>query len=179
MLFASAFPLAPLLALLNNLIEIHTDSAKFLLQTNRPDYEGSSGIGVWYVILEVLGAVAVITNCCLIAFSQGTLFYFVEDFFSVFAIAVILEHILLFGKYLISILIPDIPKTVQVERARATWLKQQSYHHQRKEQLASHEKDQHLSHEDKQEDDGLDIPARNSENYTQYLEYIKKVSGHN
>lgn len=39
-LFAAAFPLAPLLALINNVVEIRTDAFKFLNGTNRPHYNG-------------------------------------------------------------------------------------------------------------------------------------------
>ncbi len=44
-LFAAAFPLAPLMALVNNLIEIRTDALKLLKSTNRAEYLGASGIG--------------------------------------------------------------------------------------------------------------------------------------
>ncbi len=44
-LFAAAFPLAPLLAYVNNLVEIRTDSWKMLKQNHRPTYRGAKGIG--------------------------------------------------------------------------------------------------------------------------------------
>ena len=54
-LFAAAFPLAPLMAVANNMIEIRTDAFKLLTATQRPNYQGANGIGSWHAVLEVLG----------------------------------------------------------------------------------------------------------------------------
>ncbi len=40
-LFAAAFPLAPLLAAVNNMVEIRTDAIKLLRATVRPPYRGA------------------------------------------------------------------------------------------------------------------------------------------
>jgi len=44
-LFVAAFPLAPLFALLNNVIELRSDANKFLTQYRRPIAARASGIG--------------------------------------------------------------------------------------------------------------------------------------
>lgn len=44
-LFASAFPLAPLAALLNNLVEIRSDAFRLLTSTQRPFHQGARNIG--------------------------------------------------------------------------------------------------------------------------------------
>jgi hypothetical protein len=92
-LFAAAFPLAPLMALVNNVIEIRTDAFKILHGTNRPYYRGAQGIGVWYVIFEFLGILAVLTNCMLIGFAYGTIFHFIENAGIVFMIVILMEVI--------------------------------------------------------------------------------------
>jgi len=88
-LFATAFPLAPLFALLNNLVEIRTDALKFLTYTRRPEYHGAANIGLrslsyceynksnyfdysiglWQKIIVVISVFAVVTNTVLIGFS--------------------------------------------------------------------------------------------------------------
>lgn len=46
-IFVAAFPLAPLLALLNNIIEIRLDAYKFVTQWRRPMPARATDIGQW------------------------------------------------------------------------------------------------------------------------------------
>jgi len=117
-LFASAFPLAPLMAVVNNIIEIRTDAFKLLSSTKRPDYLGASDIGVWYDVLEVLGILAVITNCLLIGFSFNAIsknFDPTERAYFTLAIIVCMEHAILFLKYVVATVVPDVPGEVARE----------------------------------------------------------------
>ncbi|KAM9313105.1 anoctamin-4 [Gastrophryne carolinensis] len=66
-IFVAAFPLAPLLALLNNIIEIRLDAYKFITQWRRPLASRAKDIGIWYGILEGIGILSVITNAFVIA----------------------------------------------------------------------------------------------------------------
>ncbi|XP_068163555.1 anoctamin-4-like isoform X1 [Antennarius striatus] len=66
-IFVAAFPLAPLLALLNNIIEIRLDAYKFVTQWRRPLPSQAKDIGIWYGILEGIGISSVITNAFVIA----------------------------------------------------------------------------------------------------------------
>ncbi|XP_044311230.1 anoctamin-4 [Varanus komodoensis] len=66
-IFVAAFPLAPLLALLNNIIEIRLDAYKFVTQWRRPLASRAKDIGIWYGILEGIGILSVITNAFVIA----------------------------------------------------------------------------------------------------------------
>ena len=47
-IFAAVFPIAPLLAALNNMVEIRTDALKMLTANNRPHYRGAQDIGRIY-----------------------------------------------------------------------------------------------------------------------------------
>jgi hypothetical protein len=67
-LFAPAFPLAPLLALINNIFEIRIDAVKFCTVNRRPRFRQSEDIGAWYEVLNILGFLAVITNATMITF---------------------------------------------------------------------------------------------------------------
>jgi hypothetical protein len=123
-LFASAFPIAPLMALMNNVVEIRTDAFKLLDAYTRPEYSGAQSIGTWYSILELLGIFAVVTNCLLIGFSFAPINTLLsEDYFHVFAAIVVMEHIILAAKYVISILIPDVPGWIKKEQARQGFIK--------------------------------------------------------
>ncbi|XP_073835487.1 anoctamin-2-like [Musca autumnalis] len=70
-LFSVAFPLAPLLALINNAIEVRTDAVKMLKFIRRPVAQRTSNIGVWFGIMAVLTRLAVATCAMIIAFSTN------------------------------------------------------------------------------------------------------------
>ena len=67
-LFAPAFPLAPLFALINNIFEIRIDAVKFCTVHRRPRVRQSEDIGAWFDVLNILGFLAVITNATMITF---------------------------------------------------------------------------------------------------------------
>ncbi|KAK1784998.1 hypothetical protein P4O66_018436, partial [Electrophorus voltai] len=69
-LFVASFPLAPLFALLNNVIEIRLDAAKFVTEIRRPDAVRAKQIGIWYNILSGISKFAVITNAFVISFTS-------------------------------------------------------------------------------------------------------------
>ncbi|XP_011485275.1 anoctamin-1 isoform X1 [Oryzias latipes] len=98
-LFVASFPLAPLFALLNNIIEIRLDAKKFVKELRRPVAAKAKNIGIWYNLLRGLSKVAVIVNAFVIAFTSdfiprlvyqytyspdGTLHGFVNHTLSVF-----------------------------------------------------------------------------------------------
>ncbi|TSK13220.1 Anoctamin-1 [Bagarius yarrelli] len=69
-LFVASFPLAPLFALLNNIIEIRLDAKKFVTELRRPDAIRAQDIGIWYNILNGLGKFSVLINAFVIAFTS-------------------------------------------------------------------------------------------------------------
>lgn len=70
-LFGLAFPLAPLLALINNVIEVRLDGIKMLRFIRRPVAQRTSDIGVWFQIMEVVTKIAVTSCAVIIAFSTN------------------------------------------------------------------------------------------------------------
>ncbi|XP_028967415.1 anoctamin-4 [Galendromus occidentalis] len=68
-LFVAAFPLAPLFALLNNIIEIRIDAYKYVVQQRRPRPQTARNIGVWHKIIEGISLCAVVFNAFFIAFT--------------------------------------------------------------------------------------------------------------
>ncbi|KAL3315918.1 Anoctamin-3 [Cichlidogyrus casuarinus] len=69
-IFVAAFPLAPMFALINNILEIRGDAKKFLNVFRRPVATRTKDIGVWADILNVLASIAVRSNALVIAFTS-------------------------------------------------------------------------------------------------------------
>lgn len=61
-LFVASFPLAPLLALINNIIEVRVDSWKLTTQFRRPVASKAHSIGAWQEILNGMAILSVVTN---------------------------------------------------------------------------------------------------------------------
>uniref|UniRef100_A0A4W5JID4 Anoctamin n=1 Tax=Hucho hucho TaxID=62062 RepID=A0A4W5JID4_9TELE len=69
-LFVASFPLAPVLALVNNLFEIRVDAWKILTQFRRMVPEKAQDIGAWQPILQGVAILAVASNAMIIAFTS-------------------------------------------------------------------------------------------------------------
>uniref|UniRef100_A0AAY4EDL3 Anoctamin n=1 Tax=Denticeps clupeoides TaxID=299321 RepID=A0AAY4EDL3_9TELE len=69
-LFVASFPLAPLLALLNNILEVRVDAWKFTTQFRRPVAAKAHSIGAWQEILNMMAVFSVVTNAFIVAFTS-------------------------------------------------------------------------------------------------------------
>ncbi|NWU98693.1 ANO9 protein, partial [Upupa epops] len=69
-IFVAAFPLAPLLAFLNNVVETHLDAFKMARLQQRMVPRKAKDIGIWLQILEAIGILAVIGNGLVIAITS-------------------------------------------------------------------------------------------------------------
>uniref|UniRef100_A0A671UHQ3 Anoctamin n=1 Tax=Sparus aurata TaxID=8175 RepID=A0A671UHQ3_SPAAU len=69
-LFVASFPLAPLLALINNIIEVRVDSWKLTTQFRRPVAAKAHSIGAWQEILNGMAILSVVTNAFIVAFTS-------------------------------------------------------------------------------------------------------------
>ncbi|XP_055849456.1 anoctamin-1 isoform X2 [Episyrphus balteatus] len=69
-IFVAAFPLAPVFALLNNILEMRLDAKILITHHKRPVSQRVRDIGVWYRILDCIGKLSVITNGFIIAFTS-------------------------------------------------------------------------------------------------------------
>ncbi|XP_033912885.1 anoctamin-9-like isoform X1 [Acipenser ruthenus] len=61
-IFVAAFPLAPLLALINNFFEIRLDAIKMVSLERRMFCKKTNDIGIWLQVLQAIGVLAVIAN---------------------------------------------------------------------------------------------------------------------
>eukprot|EP00615_Pteridomonas_danica_P014832 CAMPEP_0114382610 /NCGR_PEP_ID=MMETSP0102-20121206/4209_1 /TAXON_ID=38822 ORGANISM="Pteridomonas danica, Strain PT" /NCGR_SAMPLE_ID=MMETSP0102 /ASSEMBLY_ACC=CAM_ASM_000212 /LENGTH=489 /DNA_ID=CAMNT_0001538439 /DNA_START=18 /DNA_END=1488 /DNA_ORIENTATION=+ len=119
-LFVAAFPLAPLLALVNNWIELRIDGWKLCEIHRRPYAVGAEDIGTWFWFLDIMSTLAVVSNMALFVFTgtQLNMWSSTEKvvFFSV------MEHVLLCLKFLIAVIIPDVPADVEEHMAREAFI---------------------------------------------------------
>ncbi|XP_031420362.1 anoctamin-5 isoform X2 [Clupea harengus] len=69
-LFVASFPLAPLLALLNNILEVRVDAWKMITQFRRPIAAKAHSIGAWQEILHMIAVFSVVTNAFIVAFTS-------------------------------------------------------------------------------------------------------------
>ncbi|KAM6358723.1 anoctamin-9 [Alca torda] len=69
-IFVAAFPLAPLLALCNNVFEIRLDAIKMMRLRRRIVPRKANDIGIWLQVLEAIGILAVIGNGLVIAITS-------------------------------------------------------------------------------------------------------------
>merc|ERR1712003_352490 len=67
MLFVIIFPLMPLLASLNNYIELRVDYFN-LINTQRPIPASAAGLGVWKSVLSCFNIIAVFSNLAILTF---------------------------------------------------------------------------------------------------------------
>jgi hypothetical protein len=75
-LFAVAFPLSALLALVLIAIEIQVDKLKLLRLVRRPHPMGAKNIGTWWVIFQTTSIISLFTNSAVLCFTSPTF----EDF---------------------------------------------------------------------------------------------------
>lgn len=118
-LFSAVFPLAAVFALLNNVIEVRSDAFKLSRVCQRPFGQAAADIGTWQITFEVMSIIAVLTNVALMALSPEIQSLFPEMSTAKYILLfVIVEHIFLAFKAAIAILIPDLPKWMEVELAK-------------------------------------------------------------
>lgn len=72
-LFVASFPLSPLFAFLNNIMEIRIDADKMITALRRPPASRASDIGIWEGVLEFVSFFSVITNGLVIAVTSNFL----------------------------------------------------------------------------------------------------------
>ncbi|OWZ19357.1 Anoctamin protein [Phytophthora megakarya] len=112
--FSLAFPLAPLLALLNNLFELRADAFKLCHTRQRPLAHKASGIGVWLHVLQIMSVIAVLTNCFHLAYSTSLLERALPRVTATQKVWIVfgIEHLLLVLKVWLACVVPSIPREV-------------------------------------------------------------------
>lgn len=124
-LFAAAFPLGAALALLNNLIEIYTDSYKLVHMTRRASPQRALNIGAWIRAFEFISIVSVMTNLGIITVTAnyadkvvGQGISKTEEYFWM----IVIEHVLIVIRFAFMTLFEGIPSWVRDQRAKERFL---------------------------------------------------------
>jgi hypothetical protein len=120
-LFVPAMVLAPLLALLNNIVEIRLDAHKILEISRRPVPRGAINMGTWGSILEIVSYVSLASNVGLIIFAAPTL-TMGWTFEQKLIYFLIFEHVIFGVKGAIAYFIPDIPEETTAKLARQAFI---------------------------------------------------------
>eukprot|EP00475_Leptophrys_vorax_P000256 TRINITY_DN10151_c0_g1_i2.p1 TRINITY_DN10151_c0_g1~~TRINITY_DN10151_c0_g1_i2.p1 ORF type:complete len:317 (+),score=95.90 TRINITY_DN10151_c0_g1_i2:1685-2635(+) len=122
-LFVLAFPLTPLLALLNNFLEIQIDANKLLVISRRPEPRGAQDIGTWYSIFDLIALISIITNIAVAVMYMDDVDEWTDgsDFYKLL-IAFCAEHIILVIRMTIDYVVPDVPLEVEMHIARQEYV---------------------------------------------------------
>ena len=118
--FSPVFPLAPLIALINNLCLIRLNAFKMCYTRQRPIAAKTGGIGVWEDVLQIMSVIAIVTNCCLMGLTSAQLRSLIPNWNDM-TLAVglfLLEHVLLLFKYWLHSAVPRLPLSVHRAQAR-------------------------------------------------------------
>ncbi|CAJ0927868.1 unnamed protein product [Ranitomeya imitator] len=90
-LFSCVYPLAAILAVLNNVTELYSDALKMCRVFKRPFAQPSSSIGVWMLAFETMGIIAVVTNCSLLGMSSQVHSVFQDSRLDLFLTVIAIE----------------------------------------------------------------------------------------
>uniref|UniRef100_A0A665UR22 Anoctamin n=1 Tax=Echeneis naucrates TaxID=173247 RepID=A0A665UR22_ECHNA len=183
-LFSSAFPLAAMCALINNIIEIRSDALKLCTGLQRPFGQRVENIGQWQTAMEAMGLIAIIVNCYLIGQcgQLQRLFPWLSPEMTIISI-VLLEHFAILLKYVIHVAIPDIPGWVAEEMAKLEYRRREAFkkHEQQAQQHFQQQLRRRREEEELQRQAELQAEARQESEYhkadTQHQHHHDKASG--
>ncbi|XP_062276519.1 anoctamin-10 [Scomber scombrus] len=133
-LFSCVYPLTAVLLLINNLTEIRSDAYKVCNLFRKPFSPLAANMGVWQIAFEVLSFVSVVTNCWLLILSprlrelcQGGKM----SSTNFLLLAVLLEHVLIVIKVVLSLLIPDEPDWIKKKKEHIEFTSMQALREQK------------------------------------------------
>ena len=145
-LFASAYPLASLISIAANWVEIRSDCFKLTHVCQRPGAYRSSGLDMWNPLMASVVWMSALTNCMIAGFTSAQLTHYLpelyirdedgysiehEEGFLVIFVIFGLERVLLIIGMLIYLIVPAVPEDVADEMERRQYVRSQ----QRAEEL--------------------------------------------
>jgi hypothetical protein len=128
--FSTIFPLAPLLALFSNTIELHLDAYKYLVLNQRVRPLQAQDIGTWFNILQFQAVFAVSVNAGInVFYSRAFYETFLEPYFTERTMLTarfsyfVMWHVVVHGlSLLIAFAVPDDPYMVKIAKRRQRYL---------------------------------------------------------
>lgn len=110
-LFSIAFPIVPFLALLNNLVEIRTDSLGMNETMQRPQYRSAPDIGAWKGSLNFMVWSSIVFNIVLMLYFNNYKadhqWFDGSDQFTLVGVVIGVEHVLIMFKSVCENFVPD------------------------------------------------------------------------
>ncbi|XP_002129502.2 anoctamin-10-like [Ciona intestinalis] len=139
-MFSCVYPPAAIFALINNIIEMKSDAFKICNVYRRPFVYQTTGIGTWKVAFQALSYLAVVSNLALIFHTPRFIEWIYKLFpdattLSIFTAFVVLEHLLLGIRWLISYTVPVMPLWVKIETRKMQHYSLQALKRQRSRML--------------------------------------------
>lgn len=138
-LFAAAFPLASIIAIVSNLVEMHADCFKLAFLCRRPRSIRSDGLGMWKNLIRAIIWLSALTNCLIFGFTSDQLmqflptYYFLDDndktrltqnswvvIFIIFG----LERVLIYLGLAFAAVIPAVPEDVMDQLEKRYWIRE-------------------------------------------------------
>eukprot|EP00457_Paulinella_chromatophora_P002611 gb/GEZN01002616.1/.p1 GENE.gb/GEZN01002616.1/~~gb/GEZN01002616.1/.p1 ORF type:complete len:769 (+),score=148.43 gb/GEZN01002616.1/:55-2361(+) len=119
-LFVVAFPIAPLLAIVNNLVENRVDASALLVLSRRPLPRGAQNIGTWQGVLNIVATIAIVTNIAIIIFTSEVFRHLTPT--QRFTIFLFVEHIMLLLKFSVTHFIDDISEKTKMQLEREQYI---------------------------------------------------------
>ena len=114
-LFATSFTLAPLMAAVNNYVEIRVDAWKIAVTSKRPFPQGAEDIGQWQTLLEFMSTLQIISNTALVLFISEVPWFEGLDPKSKLIMFIVIEHFAFGLKILIGTVMDDVPEEVEIQ----------------------------------------------------------------
>ncbi|KAM7396237.1 hypothetical protein PAMP_019294 [Pampus punctatissimus] len=133
-LFSCVYPLTAVLLLINNLTEIRSDAYKICKLFRKPFSPPAANMGVWRIAFEVLSFVSVVSNCWLLILSPRLRELGREGGMSstdILLLAVLVEHVLILIKVVLTVLIPDEPDWIRKKKEHIEYTSMQALKQQK------------------------------------------------
>ena len=118
-LFVVAFPLAPLMAYISNLIEFRSDGYQLLFMNRRVLPGGCQDIGTWMSIFQTMSLIAVITNSAIVCFTMQVLPF---SFSGKVWIFIGLQYFIFASMAWFEYVIDDVPFEVSLQLQRQEYI---------------------------------------------------------
>lgn len=115
-LFVAVFPVGPFLAMMCAYVQIRIDGWKLCQATRRPLPAVNEDIGMWQDMLEIVSIVAVLFNMALLMLI--TTYLIDHTWLSRWIVFIIAEHALFMVKFVLSVMIDDVPPEVEMQIER-------------------------------------------------------------
>jgi hypothetical protein len=130
-LFSVAFPLAPILATVHNIIQWRIDASNLLFRYKRPFAGQAENIGVWEKWVVTLAYLGIAMNALILSFTSEYLYTTIDSFSAKtinerwlirVAFIIVFEHSVLFAYFLIIKLVPSMSQRAIVSLKRQAYI---------------------------------------------------------